>query len=144
MQQRRALKIRYTPKIGDIYSVRFEGHGCEQAGVRPAMIFSNNIGNIYSPNVTVLPITSKLKKTDQPTHVVVSASDTGLITDSMILCENPVCISKDRLGMYLTKTPMNYMSEIAEASILASGGIAFIDPSKLEYLWSRAAAMNSI
>lgn len=124
--------------------MRFEGRGCEQSGVRPAIIFSNNIGNTYSPNVTVLPITSKLKKTDQPTHVVVSASDTGLVTDSMILCENPVCMSKDRLGMYLTRIPISYMSKVAEASILASGGIAFIDPSKLKDLWDRAAAMNSI
>ena len=57
------------PRIGDVYYVEFTGVGSVQNGNRPAVVFQNNVGNRYSPNVAVLPMTSKLKKSNQPTHV---------------------------------------------------------------------------
>lgn len=128
---------------GDVYIVDFEGHGSEQSGKRPAMIVSNNVGNRYAPNVIVLPITSKIKKTNMPTHVFISSKDTELKTDSMILCENPVCLSKEKLGWYITTLSDKILSKVAVASTLASGGIGFIDPSDLEELWKRAAKLNN-
>lgn len=132
-----------TPKIGEVYMVRFEGTGSEQAGWRPALVFQNNIGNTYSPNVILLPMTSKLKKSNQPTHVVVPADGTGLARDSMVLCENPVSVSKDKLGKYLTTLPAEYLSKVAEAHILATSAIAFISPSVVLTLRARAAKLNS-
>lgn len=132
-----------TPKIGEVYMMKFEGAGSEQAGWRPALVFQNNVGNTYSPNVIMLPLTSKLKKSNQPTHVVVPAEGTGLARDSMVLCENPVSVSKDKLGKYLTTLPDEYMSKIAEAHILATSAIAFINPAVILALWERASKLNS-
>ncbi len=132
-----------VPKIGEVYMMKFEGTGSEQSGWRPALVFQNNVGNIYSPNVIVLPLTSKLKKANQPTHVVVSANGTGLARDSMVLCENPVSVAKDKLGRYLTTLPDEYMSKIAEAHILATSAIAFINPAVINALWEKAAKLNS-
>lgn len=132
-----------TPKIGEVYMMRFEGTGSEQSGWRPALVFQNNIGNTYSPNVILLPLTSKLKKSNQPTHVVVPAEGTGLARDSMVLCENPVSVSKDKLGRYLTTLPDEYMSRIAEAHLLATSAIAFINPAAILALRERAAKLNT-
>ena len=71
------------PCIGDIYFMRFGGSGSEQNGWRPGLVFQNNVGNAYSPNVIALPLTSSLKKVGQPTHVVLPAAETGLPKDSI-------------------------------------------------------------
>ena len=131
------------PQIGDVYLMRFGGSGSEQSGWRPGIVFQNNIGNAYSPNIIALPLTSQIKKANQPTHVVLPAKGTGLRKDSMVLCENPERMSKDRLGDYLTTIPAKYMAEIAAANILASAAIAYIDPDVLLSLWQKAISLNA-
>ena len=131
------------PQIGDVYLMRFGGSGSEQSGWRPGIVFQNNIGNAYSPNIIALPLTSQIKKANQPTHVVLPAKETGLRKDSMVLCENPERMSKDRLGDYLTTIPAKYMAEIAAANILASAAIAYIDPDVLLSLWQKAISLNA-
>ena len=131
------------PQIGDVYLMRFGGSGSEQNGWRPGIVFQNNIGNAYSPNIIALPLTSQIKKANQPTHVVLPAKETGLRKDSMVLCENPERMSKDRLGDYLTTIPAKYMAEIAASNILASAAIAYIDPDVLLSLWQKAISLNA-
>lgn len=131
------------PQIGDVYLMRFSGSGSEQSGWRPGIVFQNNIGNAYSPNIIALPLTSQIKKANQPTHVVLPAKETGLRKGSMVLCENPERMSKDRLGDYLTTIPAKYMAEIAAANILASAAIAYIDPDVLLALWQKAISLNA-
>lgn len=131
------------PQIGDVYLMRFGGSGSEQSGWRPGIVFQNNIGNAYSPNIIALPLTSQIKKANQPTHVVLPAKETGLRKDSMALCENPERMSKDRLGDYLTTLPPKFMAEIAAANILASAAIAYIDPDVLLSLWQKAISLNA-
>jgi mRNA interferase MazF len=67
----------------------------KQGGVRPACIVSNNKCNEHSPVVTVVPITSKNKKTGLPTHIYVDKNDArGLIRDSVALTEQIQSIDK--------------------------------------------------
>lgn len=132
------------PKIGDVYLMKFTGNGNEQCGWRPGLVFQNNKGNTYSPNIIALPMTSALKKTSQPTHVVLPADETGLAKDSMVLCENPERMSKERLGNYLTSLPKEYMSKIAVANLLATSAIAYIDPEMLLSVWQKASAFNAV
>lgn len=131
------------PQIGDIYLMRFGGSGNEQRGWRPGLVFQNNLGNLHSPNIIALPLTSSIKKSNQPTHVVIPAEGTGLAKDSMVLCENPERMSKDRLGNYLTTIPAQYMSKVAIANLLASSAISFIDPDVLLSVWQKALALNA-
>lgn len=132
-----------NPKIGDIYLVYFDGSGNEQKGFRPGLVFQNNVGNEHSPNLIVLPLTSALKKTNQPTHVFIP-KEVGLRKDSMVLCENPKCMSKYKLGEYITTLPEEYMAEVAVGNILSSSAIAFIDPDLLMSVWQKALALNAI
>lgn len=135
-------KRRISPLCGEVYLVRFAGNGSTQRGLRPAVVFQNNIGNRYSPNVTVLPLTSSLKKRAQDTHVFLPASGTGLLRDSMVLCENPVCIPKEELGDYITILSPVYMGLIARASILASAAVAYLDPAQIDEIMRRATELN--
>lgn len=131
------------PQIGDVYLMRFGGSGNEQKGWRPGLVFQNNLGNQYSPNIIALPLTSAIKKTNQPTHVVIPAEGTGLMRDSMVLCENPERMSKERLGNYLTTIPKEYMSQIAVANLLATSAISFINPESLLLIWQQATTLNA-
>ena len=137
-------EINKAPQIGELYLVDFDGCGSEQKGKRPGLVFQNNTGNKYSPNIIVLPLTSSLKKSGQPTHVVIPANEqTGLRKDSMVLCENPICVSKERLGSYLTTLPQDYMAQISVAYLLATSAISFIDPCLLTALWQKSVLLNS-
>lgn len=132
----------WFPKIGEIYIMRFSGVGSEQKGLRPGLVLQNNTGNLYSPNIIALPLTRALKKSTQPTHVMIPSHDNGLKADSMVLCENPERMSKDRIGQYLTKLTDEEMAKVAEAYLLATGAISFLNPTSLQQIWEKSAALN--
>ena len=121
--------------------MNFSGTGCEQSGWRPGLVFQNNMGNQYSPNIIALPLTSALKKGDQPTHVKLPKS-IGLKSDSMVLCENPERLSKERIGFYITTVPEEYLPNIVRANLLASSAIAYISPEQLLATRDAAVALN--
>ena len=123
--------------------MKFTGSGSEQSGWRPGLVFQNNTGNMFSPNIIALPFTSSLKKATQPTHVLIPAEESGLLKDSMVLCENPERMSKDRIGTYLTTLTDRQMSLIAAANILASSAISYLEPEALISLWEKAVRLNS-
>ena len=125
--------------------MKFNGRAHEQQGWRPGLVFQNNTGNQYSPNIIALPLTSSLKKHSQPTHVFIPAnSDTRLKKDSMVLCENPECISKDRIGSYITTLSNQYMAQVSVASLLATSSISFIAPEELLAVWEKSLMLNNI
>ena len=131
-------------QIGDVYLMKFGGEGNEQQGWRPGVVFQNNTGNAYSPNIIALPLTSSLKKREQPTHVVLPAEEIGLVRDSMVLCENPERMSKEKMGKYLTKIPDEFMAQIAIANLLATSAISFINPEILTQVWQQSLQLNAV
>ena len=131
------------PRIGDVYLMEFTGSGCEQRGLRPGLVFQNNLGNTHSPNIIALPLTTALKKRSQPTHVLLAARETGLQEDSMVLCENPERVSKERIRSYITTLPDQDMARVAAANLLASSAIAYLDSATLLSLRQQAIQLNS-
>ena len=130
-------------RIGDVYMMYFTGDENEQHGLRPGVVFSNNKGNKHSPNIIALPLTSSIKKINQPTHVLLKKSDSGLRLDSMVLCENPERMSKTKIGEYVTTLNQGYIKRIAIASMLASSAISFIEPELLINVWKTAKSLNN-
>ena len=128
-------------RIGQVYLMKFDGSNNEQRGLRPGVVFQNNTGNDYSPNIIALPMTSSIKKVNQPTHVYIPSS-IGLVRDSVVLCENPERMSKEKIGAYLTTIPEKYMEQVAIASLLATSAISLISPEVLLSLWQRATVLN--
>ena len=132
------------PQIGDIYLMNFGGSGSEQGGLRPGIVFQNNVGNAHSPNIIALPITSAIKKMGQPTHVLLKATDTGLRMDSVVLCENPERMSKEKIGKFIGKLSDQYMKRVTEANLLATSAISFLDIESLMNIWRRATVLNAV
>ena len=80
---------------GDIYFCDFiEQGGSVQSGLRPALIIQNNMGNKYSSTLIVSPITSIVKKKDQPTHVYLN-KNFGLNEESMVMLEQINTVDKE-------------------------------------------------
>ena len=68
---------------GDIFIADLNPvQGSEQGGVRPVLVIQNDRGNRFSPTVICAAMTSRVGKSDLPTHAWVSARDSGLKSDS--------------------------------------------------------------
>lgn len=110
----------------------------EQGGIRPVIIIQNDTGNKYSPTVIVLPITSEIKKVDQPTHCILHKTDrNGLELDSMVLAEQIRVIDKSRL---LDK--IGYLDNISEQNEVINAYIANITgKKKYTSMWAKVINM---
>ncbi len=94
---------------GDIYVVNLESkYDHVQNGVRPCIVVQNNVGNTFSPNIIVVPLTTKLKKIYMPTHVV-------LEPNVMALCESILTISKEQIVYYIKTLDSEAMNKIDDA-----------------------------
>lgn len=131
-------------RVGDVFLIYFDGINSEQRGVRPGVIIQNNTGNLHSKNTIAIPLTTSIKRTEIPTHVVIQKLDSGLQKDSMALCENPQRISKQRIIRYITTLSDKYMAEIAKASVIAMGVISFISIDDLTDIWKDCLRLNHV
>lgn len=88
--------------------------GSEQGGIRPVLIIQNDLGNKFSNTTIIIPLTSKIKSLNQPTHTLIKRSiDTGLKTDSVLLGEQMRVISSQRIIKKIgTVTDENEKKEI--------------------------------
>ena len=95
--------------------------GSEQGGIRPVVIVQNDRGNRCSPTVICAAMTSRLGKNDLPTHVWVSARDSGLRSDSLVLCEQIRTIEKKRLKGRAGRIAGLALARVDEALLAAMG-----------------------
>jgi mRNA interferase MazF len=103
----------FTQLRGDCWYVDFGVPiGSEQGNRRPAVILSNDTGNINAPILTIAPLTSQ-PKNDQPTHVSVDTE--WLPKDSTALLEQIRTVSKERLSDYLGTFSNRKMKQINAA-----------------------------
>lgn len=99
-------------KRGDVVWVKLSSDGSsKQAGIRPAILVSNDKSIEYSPVVHIVPLTTQGKKM-LPTHVQISANEYPVKVDSIALCEQINLISKsqivsERAEFKLNKETMN-------------------------------------
>lgn len=90
-----------------------------QAGRRPVIIVSNDVGNIHSQNVTVVPCTSNISKKDsQPTHYTTRLKKD---IDTIVLCEDIMTIDKSCLESFIGVLDDYTMEKISEAIAIALG-----------------------
>ena len=101
---------------GDLYYAELDPIvGSEQAGTRPVLVVSNDIGNRYSPVIVAVPITSrKIGKKWLPTHVRVRVPEL-LKNESTALTEQIRTIDKLRLKEYIGSLPDCLMKEVDQA-----------------------------
>ena len=120
-------------KRGDIYRADLNPViGSEQGGVRPVVIIQNNMGNRHSPTVIVAAVTTRMKKAELPVHVRISARESGLAHDSVVLTEQVRTLEKTRLTRYLgtlTNEAMHRIDHALSMSLgtaqMQDGGVAY-------------------
>ena len=97
------------PRRGDIWFVELGSHigTSVQGGCRPVMVISNDTGNRHADTFNVLPMTSRMKKFNMPTHTVLEESNMTErdvereFETSMVLAEQITTIGKSAFRSYL-------------------------------------------
>lgn len=109
-------------KRGEIYRADLDPViGSEQGGIRPVLIIQNDTGNLHSPTVIVAAITTRHKKPGLPIHVPITAQESGLKHDSVVLTEQVRTLEKSRLTKYLGALSPEAMKRIDRALGLSLG-----------------------
>ena len=107
---------------GDIYYADLSPVvGSEQGGIRPVLIVQNDGGNRFSPTVIAAAITSQRSKANLPTHILLSAADTGLTRDSIVLLEQVRTLDKHRLKEKMGRLDAKSMSMVDQALSVSFG-----------------------
>ncbi|SFC70801.1 type II toxin-antitoxin system PemK/MazF family toxin [Butyrivibrio sp. YAB3001] len=123
------LREDWSYRRGDIYMADLgERIGSEQGGVRPVIVLQNDVGNFFSPNITIVPVTSKDKKPDQPTHYEL-VNVRGLDLRSTALGECVETISKQRVIRYLGRLKKKELKGVEEA---VKAHLGFYVPESVE------------
>ena len=98
--------------------------GSEQGGLRPVVIMQNDWGCVYSPTVTMVPLTSNLKKVHLASHYVLQDAF-FLKRISMVLGEQIDTIDKHRLHTFLGRLSEN------EASLIRLMGSVLMEQNSI-------------
>ena len=97
---------------GDIYMADLTvSEGCEQSGVRPALVIQNNKGNTHAPTVIIAPISSRMHKAKFPTHVNLHC----LQYPSFVELEQIRTIDKRRLRNYMGRIDTDTQGQVNQA-----------------------------
>ncbi len=125
------MKVNLNENIhrGDVYYADLSPvTGSEQGGIRPVLVVQNDVGNKFSPTIIIAPITSHMKKRNQPTHVSLPATD-GLSEDSMILLEQVRTIDRSRLDRRVSRISNHLMHEV-DSALATSLGLSLAIPEE--------------
>ncbi|MBM4349387.1 MAG: type II toxin-antitoxin system PemK/MazF family toxin [Deltaproteobacteria bacterium] len=99
-------------KRGEIFLVNFDPTlGAEARKIRPAVVVSNDINNVYSPIVSISPITSSVTKV-YSFEVEIPTGMGGLKTRSKIMVNQTRAVDKVRLIKKLGLLPEKMMIEV--------------------------------
>lgn len=111
-----------TPKRGDIWLADLNPvRGSEQAGIRPVLIFQNDLVNKFTTTVLAVPLTTNLRRAALPSSVQVSKGDGGLTTDSVALCHQLRVLDKTRLNRKLGEVSTSTIAAIESCILFTLG-----------------------
>lgn len=104
---------------GDIYLANLSAelnnhHGSIQGGIRPVIVVSNNMANHFSPLLSIVPVTSEIKKVGQPTYYILRHTK-RLDKMSMAVAEQTTQLNKTNVIRYIGKLSAKDMEGIEEA-----------------------------
>lgn len=88
-----------------------------QSGIRPCVVMSNNMANKHSPVITVVPLTSKIRKKQYlPTHVFLNGyRNAGLDCHSLALCEQITSVARSDILEVTGRVSKRKLAEIGHA-----------------------------
>ena len=95
-----------------IIDVPIPASGHVQGGKRPWVIVQNNMGNQFSPTSIVVPLTTKMKRLEMPTHVAFVWEN---LEQSMVECEQVRVIDKSHVKKCICTLSPQVMSYVDKA-----------------------------
>ncbi len=106
-----------TVKRGQVYRCNFGcGIGSEMQKERPAVIIQNDVGNNRSGNTIVIPITHDTSTLPCVANITPQTDSAGnVILDGQANVSNMMCVSKARLGDFVSSLSKADMKKIDEA-----------------------------
>ena len=111
-------------KRGDIWLANLNPtRGSEQAGIRPVIVFQNDIINKFTSTVLSIPLTTNLRRALLPSCLKLYKGEGGLVSDSVALCHQLRVLGKTRLIRRLGSCAQRTITEI-EACVLFTMGIS--------------------
>ena len=100
---------------GELYWVDWgPGRGSEQLGVRPALVVQNDVGNQHSPTTIVAAVTTQARRT-YPFQVAVTADESGLPRDSVVLLNQLQTVDRTRLRDRAGRLTAGRMAQVDQA-----------------------------
>ena len=102
------------PRRGEIWLVNWNpARGSEQAGMRPALVIQNDIGNEKAPTTIVAAITTSVRLF--PMNVAINPPEGGLDHPSIVKTNQILTVSKERLEKRLGGLSKDRMDEVDKA-----------------------------
>jgi len=102
------------PKQGEVWMVNWNpARGSEQAGMRPALVIQNDIGNEKATTTIVAAISSSVRR--YPMNVEIRPPEGGLKQPSIVKSGQIMTISKERLERRLGSLSIARMDEVDKA-----------------------------
>lgn len=103
-------------RLGDHYGTSV------QSGNRPVLVITNDVSNRYSQTLTVIPMTSKMKKLELPTHVVLTEAHCEMLKaeqmeDSVLLIEQITTIARSALYSRLCRVTSEEKKQEIERAV---------------------------
>lgn len=87
------------PHFGELWMCQLCGDGSVQRGFRPVFVLSNDINNVHSTTINVIPLTTRLDRRYFPMHVRLDQSlRYGLRVPSTLLVEQIATVSLSALS----------------------------------------------
>ena len=109
-------------KRGEIWLANLDPtQGSEQAGIRPIIIFQDNIVSRFSTTAIAIPLTTNLRRASLPICVSLKQGDGGLLKDSVALCFQLRALDKTRLIRKLGRLSNRKINEIEEVVLITLG-----------------------
>lgn len=95
--------------------------GSEQAGIRPVIIFQNDIVSQFSTTTLAIPLTTNQRRASLPICMAIAQGDGGLVEDSVALCFQMRVLDKTRLIRKLGQLSAETITQL-EAVVLITLG----------------------
>lgn len=114
----------YNVRRGDVYYIDLPGikNTSLQTGDRTCVVVSNDMNNIHSSMITVVPTTTQSKK-NIPTHVDIFGGNGATKFNSTVLCEQILTVPKSLITGYAGRVDDLSMKKIEKAIGIQTGTI---------------------
>ncbi len=109
-------------KRGEVWLANLDPtQGSEQAGVRPVIIFQNDIVSQFSTTTIAIPLTTNQRRASLPICMLIKRGDGGLSQDSVALCFQIRVLDKTRLIRRLSQLSAETIAQLEEVVLVTLG-----------------------